>query len=171
MTDTLKWVIVIIIIAVATISDLKEMKITNRLNAVVGLIGLFYNFLRASFDGLAFAGIGMLGGFGALVILYLVGAVAAGDVKFFAAIGALVGLEFILYTLAITIIFAGIAGLVVVLKRILHNLCVVIRSRRANNCNYVNIYGLFYGIGEKRTKIPLMLFVTPAVIITTLVLY
>jgi prepilin peptidase CpaA len=59
----------------------------------------------------ASAGCGLLAGFALMLPLYAVGAVGAGDVKLFGAIGALSGTEFVLHGLMNSVVAAGAIGL------------------------------------------------------------
>ena len=70
--------------------DLRERRIPNALVLPAAMMGLGLNAARG-WDGLWFAGQGLLIGFGLLFIPYLLHAMGAGDVKFLAAIGAFVG--------------------------------------------------------------------------------
>ncbi len=70
--------------------DVRERRIPNALVLPAALVGIGLNAAR-SWDGLWFGGKGLLIGFGLLFIPYLLRVMAAGDVKFLAAIGAFVG--------------------------------------------------------------------------------
>lgn len=98
-------------LAAAFIMDVRTRKIPNRLNLLFVLSGLLYRSISHGADGLLFALQGCAAGFATLLLLYLLGAVGAGDVKLFAGIGAWTGLAFAAQTLLYSILFAGVIGL------------------------------------------------------------
>lgn len=117
-------------LAAAFISDLRTMRIPNALNGGAVLIGLSLNAAANGWNGLAGSGLGLLAGFGIVLLLHLIGAVGAGDVKLFAAIGAFSGAAFALSVLMYAILFAGGIGLVIAIyqRKLLPTLKVVAGS-------------------------------------------
>lgn len=95
----------------AFVTDVRSRKIPNALNLVFILSGLLYQGATGGWEGLLFALKGGAAGFVVLFVLYLLGAVGAGDVKLFAGIGAWTGLLFTAQTLLYSILFAGAIGL------------------------------------------------------------
>ncbi len=79
-----------VMVILAAWFDLRERRIPNALVFPAALIGLGLNATRG-WDGLWFAGQGLLIGLGLLLIPYLLQVMGAGDAKFLAAIGAFVG--------------------------------------------------------------------------------
>jgi len=68
-------------------------------------------------SGLWFALMGALSGFLTLILLYMLGALGAGDVKLFAAIGSLMGAAFVIQSIYYSLLFAGIIGLWLLIVR------------------------------------------------------
>ena len=91
--------------------DLKTHKIPNYLTFGAALAGLAYNLIFHGLGGLGDGILGMLLGFGLLIVPYLMGGMGAGDVKALAALGAWLGprLTFILFC------YMGIAGGIIAL--------------------------------------------------------
>jgi prepilin peptidase CpaA len=88
--------------------DVRYRRIPNAfvLAALVG--GLIINLIFAGFGGLLSSLGGCALAFFPLFILHLFGAMGAGDVKLFAAIGAVVGAQLVLPTLLIVMITGGL---------------------------------------------------------------
>ena len=81
----------LIVAAVAGIWDLRTRRIPNWL-VLSGLVaGFGLNGFLYGLAGLGTAAIGMATGFGIYLILHLLRAMGAGDVKFMAAVGSLTG--------------------------------------------------------------------------------
>lgn len=91
--------------------------IPNRLTVPAVLAGLTFHGWSGGWDGLLFALAGMAGGIAVMLVLYALGAVGAGDVKLFGALGALIGLQLTLYSIMYSILYAGLIGVVIVLVR------------------------------------------------------
>ncbi|KIL40170.1 hypothetical protein SD70_15210 [Gordoniibacillus kamchatkensis] len=106
-----------VFLAAALIADLRSMRIPNVLNGAGAIAGLALNAASGGWNGLAGAGLGLLAGFGVVLLLHLVGAVGAGDVKLFAAVGAFTGAAFALSALVYSILYAGFIGLLLALFR------------------------------------------------------
>ncbi|MNZ84791.1 Type 4 prepilin-like proteins leader peptide-processing enzyme [compost metagenome] len=60
---------------------------------------------------------GAAAGFAVLLIMHLIGAVGAGDVKLFAGIGAWTGILFTLQVVMYSVLFGALIGWLIVLKR------------------------------------------------------
>ena len=65
--------------------------------------------LKASLAGLAFA-------FGLMLVMHIFGAMGAGDVKLFAAIGSVVGLNFVVPTFFVVLVTGGLLAFVSILR-------------------------------------------------------
>jgi prepilin peptidase CpaA len=85
--------------AIGLVSDLKTRKLPNKLTVPACCVGLLYHAIHgyclSGFSGaageLGFALMGFAVGFGIMVALWLLGGVAAGDVKFMGALGCWLG--------------------------------------------------------------------------------
>jgi prepilin peptidase CpaA len=97
--------------------DLSTRRIPNWL-VLAGLVaGFTLNGVLYGLEGLAQAGIGMLTGFGIYLILYLLHAMGAGDVKFMAAVGSLVGWRWWFHIFLASVIMGAIAGVILALSK------------------------------------------------------
>jgi prepilin peptidase CpaA len=106
-----------VFIMIAFYSDVRKGTIPNWLNVAGVIVGFAIHGFQDGLSGLTGSAIGLAIGFGVLFILYKFGALGAGDVKLFAAIGALTGIEFVLYCLMYSIVYSGILGIIILLFR------------------------------------------------------
>jgi prepilin peptidase CpaA len=87
--------------------DIRYRRIPNKLVFLVLLSGIGLNYLSHSEAGVMASLLGMLMGFGLMLVLHLVGALGAGDVKLFAAVGAMLGLPLVMPTFVIVVLTGG----------------------------------------------------------------
>lgn len=99
-------------------ADLKCRKIPNRLTIPAMGAGLFLNLLLRGFGGVLSSLAGILAGF-AFFLLFVIGALKAGDVKLYMAVGAIGGWRFVLNTMALSVLAGGILsfGILICRKR------------------------------------------------------
>jgi prepilin peptidase CpaA len=109
--------VLFLFLAAAFFTDIRSMRIPNGLNGAAVLAGLALHAASGGWQSLAESGLGIVAGFGVVLLLHLAGAVGAGDVKLFAAIGALSGAAFTLSALAYSILYAGFFGLALAVLR------------------------------------------------------
>ncbi|NOT59039.1 MAG: prepilin peptidase [Acidobacteria bacterium] len=95
--------------------DLRYRRIPNKLVAPLLASGLALHFTFAGMAGLLVSLQGMLLGFGLMLILHVFGALGAGDVKLFAALGAVLGLPLVLPTFAIAVMTGGVLAVAMAL--------------------------------------------------------
>ncbi len=76
---------------VASWNDYRMHRVSNRLNALIVLTGLSAQAFFGGWAGLEAGLLGVLVGFGMLIVLWAVRGMGAGDVKFMAAVGAWLG--------------------------------------------------------------------------------
>ncbi len=114
---TIHYIVLAVLVIAAFCTDIRTMRIPNALTVCGALAGLLVHAGVSRWDGLVFSLTGMLAGFGTLLVLYAFGAIGAGDVKLFGAIGALAGTEFVLYSIMYSIVYAGAIGVVILLFR------------------------------------------------------
>lgn len=110
-----------IFISVAFVTDVRKSIIPNNLTICGALTGLMFNLFINGWSGLVFALAGAGGAFIALFLLYVIGALGAGDVKLFTAIGAMMGFSFVFQLMLYSLLIAGIIGffLLIMHKRML----------------------------------------------------
>ncbi|MCQ4086758.1 prepilin peptidase [Saccharibacillus sp. JS10] len=117
MNDLIAYIGCGFFLAIAFMTDIRTQKIPNLLNLAFVCSGLIYQGIVHGWDGLLFAAKGGAIGFVVLFVLYVLGAVGAGDVKLFAGIGAWTGTLFAAQTLLYSILFAGAIGLGILIFR------------------------------------------------------
>jgi prepilin peptidase CpaA len=92
--------------------DVRYRRIPNAY-VLAGLVGgLVVNLLFGGWSGLLQSVGGCLLAFGVMLVLHIIGAMGAGDVKLFAAIGAVVGLKLVLPTFLVVILTGGVLAVV-----------------------------------------------------------
>jgi len=102
---------------ISFITDIKERKIYNIVTFPTMVIGLTYHTVTNGWDGLQFSFLGILTGFGLLLIPYILGGMGAGDVKLLGAIGALKGSYFVFQSFFVIAIIGGIIAFVILLSK------------------------------------------------------
>ena len=105
------------LLGVAVASDLRRHRIPNFL-VVLGLVlGLAGQAYHGGLGGLADGGLGALIGFGVFLPLYVLGGMAAGDVKLMAMVGSFLTPHHALWAALFSLIAGGLCGLLLVLIR------------------------------------------------------
>lgn len=108
--------VVFLAVLIAAVTDVWKYRVYNALTIPVLLSGLIYHGLVGGRVGLSGSLLGVLFGFVALIVFYVLGGMGAGDVKLMAAIGAWLGMPLTFYVLLASALAAGIyaAGLLIV---------------------------------------------------------
>ena len=114
--------------------DLRYRKIPNWATLPGTALGLGMNGLFLGWQGMKTSGIGLLVGFGALVVLFVLGWMGGGDVKLMAAVGALKGYPFVVSALFYSLIVGVVIGVAMLIwnrktLRTAKNLFFVVGSR------------------------------------------
>ncbi|MBC8081223.1 MAG: prepilin peptidase [Gorillibacterium sp.] len=107
---TMTWITLGALVGAAMITDLRSRCIPNWLTISGAVIGFILQIFNGGREGMGAAALGLALGFVPFFVLYLFGALGAGDVKLFAAIGSIAGGVFVLNCALYSIIFAGIIG-------------------------------------------------------------
>jgi prepilin peptidase CpaA len=105
-------VVVLITSVVAAVTDIWKFKVHNLLTFPLLFVGLIYHGAVGGMEGLKESSLGILFGFGAPFLLYIIGGLGAGDVKFLAAIGAWLGFLPTLLVFLMASIAAGVYAVV-----------------------------------------------------------
>jgi prepilin peptidase CpaA len=108
--------IVVALVIAAAYFDIKYKKIPNKLTLPAVLIGLTLNSITFGLSGTLDSLYGVLIGF-ALIALYGLGMLGAGDIKLFMAVGALLGWELGGVSIISSILVGGVAGAIVLIMR------------------------------------------------------
>jgi len=112
------WVLILAVMlftATAALIDLRWRKIPNWLTVSAFACALVYHAVAGGLSGVGTAMLGMLTGFGILLVLWLIGGGGGGDVKLMAAVGAWLGPIPTLYVFFLSAGFALLFGLIVIL--------------------------------------------------------
>lgn len=111
--------VLLVLLAAAAACDWRSYRIPNLLTGAGIVFALVYNTAvpPAMHAGWTWAPAGMLLGFGALLPVYAIGAMGAGDVKLMAMVGAFLGLQGTAYALFFSVLAGGIAALALALRQ------------------------------------------------------
>ena len=101
-------VMVLVAALIAAVTDVWKFKVYNLLTFPLLASGLLYHAIYGGTAGLAGSFVGALAGFTLMIMLYTMGGMGAGDVKFVTALGAWLGLPLTLYVLMAGCIAAGV---------------------------------------------------------------
>jgi prepilin peptidase CpaA len=96
--------------------DVRYRRIPNVFVLVALISGLVANALLDGWGGMAGSLAGCAAGFGLMLILHLFGALGAGDVKLFAAVGAVIGLQRVLPAFLIVLMTGGVLAVLMMLR-------------------------------------------------------
>jgi prepilin peptidase CpaA len=96
--------------------DVCYRRIPNAFVVATLTVGILLNAIFGGLDGALQSLGGCALGFGLMFFLHVFGAMGAGDVKLFAAIGALTGAHLVLPTFAIVAVTGGVLGVVSMLR-------------------------------------------------------
>lgn len=99
--------IVLAAAVVAAVTDVWKFKVYNALTVPLLLTGLAYHGTVGGMPGLVGSATGVLFGFGALIVIYAMGGMGAGDVKLMAAIGAWLGMPLTFYVFIASALATG----------------------------------------------------------------
>ena len=128
----------LLILAIATYTDVKAHRISNLLSLGGVITGLVLHGWTLGLDGLLVGLGGALLGFSVLLPLYMLGGMAAGDVKLMAAVGAFLGPQSTLNALAFTLIVGMMMGIGLI---ILHGELVALCKRYLSTAKYTVLTG------------------------------
>lgn len=96
--------------------DYAQRRVPNWLNLALTVVGFAVQAVYFGWSGLATGTLGMLTGFGLLIVPWLMHGMGAGDVKLMAAIGVWLGPMLTLYSFALGAIIGGLAAVVMILS-------------------------------------------------------
>jgi len=102
--------------AVITYFDVRYRRIPNLFVLATLVSGLIINFMAAGVSGLASSAGGCLLGFGLMLVLHVFGAMGAGDVKLFAAVGSVLGTHLVMPTFLVVLMTGGVLAVYTILR-------------------------------------------------------
>ncbi len=112
-----KLVIISALLLLALASDLINYKIKNSITYSFMLAGLTANFAIEGSKGMIFSLQGIMLPAAALIVLYIMRLVGAGDIKLLSAVGAVMGAGFVVDAMLYSFICGGIIALLLILIR------------------------------------------------------
>jgi len=102
--------------AIITYYDVRYRRIPNLFVLATLVSGLSLNFIFGGWAGLGASALGCLIAFGLMLLLHVLGAMGAGDVKLFAAIGSVLGASLVLPTFLVIALTGGLLAFVSMLR-------------------------------------------------------
>lgn len=107
MEQTVITALVTLVLSMAVVTDLRSSRIPNWLTVPSMVIAMGIHTYMNSIGGLLFSLTGLGAGLGLFLLLYLMGSIGAGDVKFMAAVGAMIGPSGALISAVLAILVGG----------------------------------------------------------------
>src|SRR5919205_4277776 len=102
--------------AVITYFDVRYRRIPNLFVLATLVSGLVINFVAGGLGGLVASAGGCLLAFGLMFVLHVFGAMGAGDVKLFAAVGSVVGTGLVPSTFLVVVLTGGVLAVYTILR-------------------------------------------------------
>lgn len=117
MSETLVQITLLIPLAIIiAYYDVRYRRIPNPFVVATLVSGLAINAISGGIAGVWASFVGCALGFGLMFMLHLFGAMGAGDVKLFAAIGAVTGAHLVLPTFLVVILTGGLLAIISVIR-------------------------------------------------------
>lgn len=114
------WEVVLAVLIPATLYaswiDFAERRVPNWLNAAIALAGLTAQLAYFGWNGVSSGLLGLLVGFGVLIVPWLMHGMGAGDVKLMAAIGCWLGPWLTLVSFSVGAVFGGITAVIMIVS-------------------------------------------------------
>lgn len=96
--------------------DYAQRRVPNWLNLTLILLGFAVQLIYFGADGLAVGALGLLTGFGLLIVPWMMHGMGAGDVKLMAAIGVWLGPLLTLYSFGLGVVIGGVTAVVMIVS-------------------------------------------------------
>ena len=106
----------LIFAVLSSLTDMMYRKIFNSLTFPAMILGLTFNWIYYGPAGLKLSILGLLAGFAVSFVIYLLGGIGAGDVKFLAAMGSITGTKFMLEGAFYGVIIAAIYSIFILIQ-------------------------------------------------------
>ncbi len=107
--------IVLVAALIAGVMDVWKFKVYNALTVPLLLSGLVYHGIAGGTQGLLESATGVLFGFAALIAVYAMGGMGAGDVKLMAAVGAWLGMPLTFWVFVLSAFASGTYAVMLIL--------------------------------------------------------
>lgn len=122
------WILLGFVSLIALVTDMRNQRIPNWLTLPAIAAGFVWQGWMWGAEGIALSAIGLASGFIPFFICYVFGALGAGDVKLFAAIGSITGGIFVLHAAIYSVLFAGLIGVGIYMRRkqLLHKIWLLV---------------------------------------------
>lgn len=101
---------------IITYYDVRFRRIPNAFVLATLICGLLFNTIFGGTNGLLASLGGCALAFGLMFVLHIFGAMGAGDVKLFAAIGSVIGAHLVLPTFAVVVMTGGVLALLTIVR-------------------------------------------------------
>ena len=140
MPDIISVIIALVLVIVAAVHDLRAFRIPNRLivtGIAMGMCIIVIRVIKGEHIGSYI--LGTLAGLAGMMLLYIIRAVGAGDVKLFAVIGLLTGIEFVLQLMLVSVITGFFTGIV--------ELCLKKTREVSMGGSRIKTHGFHYAVG------------------------
>lgn len=156
------WTFVVLVVPAATVYasvvDYRERRVPNRLNAALALSGILAQVSYFGAAGLKEALLGMLVGFGMLIVPWMMRGMGAGDVKLMAAVGAWFGPWLTLLGCALGMLIGGVIAVVMIMftgkvKEARANLAVIL-AKCSSRSTMFSDFGSTGSFGSRTTLLP-----------------
>ncbi|MCZ6581324.1 MAG: A24 family peptidase [Nitrospirae bacterium] len=118
MTSTALTFLLVAGVLLAAVTDLRWHKIPNALTFPTMVVGLIGHILGDGLEGFLFSIGGLVLGLGLLLGFYILGGMAAGDVKLLGAVGAILGPVEVFLVFLITAVLGGLYALGVMVHQL-----------------------------------------------------
>jgi prepilin peptidase CpaA len=102
--------------AIITYFDVRYRRIPNLFVLATLISGFIINFMAAGLSGLTASAGGCLLAFGLMFVLHVFGAMGAGDVKLFAAVGSVIGSGMVPETFLVVLLTGGVLAVYTILR-------------------------------------------------------
>src|SRR5687767_9046413 len=117
MTETLANIVLLIPLAVIIgYYDVRYRRIPNAFVLATLVAGIVINAIFAGLPGIAASLMGCVLAFGLMFMLHIFGAMGAGDVKLFAAIGSVIGVQLVLPTFVVVALTGGLLAVYTMIR-------------------------------------------------------
>lgn len=116
MSHSMSQLILTLVLLLACMTDLRFRKIPNWLTFSATAIGFLGNALVDGLPGMLFSLKGLALGLGLFLILYMMGAMGAGDVKLLAAVGSFIGADAVLSAGFVAMLLGGLYAIAMMIS-------------------------------------------------------